>query len=264
MRRRQAEHHDPQDATSATQPVPAGLEDLKTPASLKGIRLGVPKEYFIAGTDAEVEGAVKAAIGQLKELGAETVAISLPHTQYAVAVYYLVATAEASSNLARFDGVHYGHRTKEKSSMVEMYARSRAEGFGEEVKRRIMLGTYALSSGYYDAYYLKAQKVRALIKQDFDEAFKKVDAVVCPTSPTAAFKIGEKTDDPLSMYLSDIFTISVNLAALPGLSIPCGFTGAKLPIGLQLIGKPFDEAGLLGIAAAYETKSSHHRAHPAL
>ncbi|MCK6474849.1 MAG: Asp-tRNA(Asn)/Glu-tRNA(Gln) amidotransferase subunit GatA [Planctomycetes bacterium] len=256
--------HDPQDATSSAQPVPAGLADLKAPASLKGIRLGVPKEYFIAGTDAEVEAAVKAAIGQLKELGAETVEISLPHTQYAVAVYYLVATAEASSNLARFDGVHYGHRTKEKSSMVEMYARSRAEGFGEEVKRRIMLGTYALSSGYYDAYYLKAQKVRALIKQDFDQAFTKVDAVVCPTSPTAAFKIGEKADDPLSMYLSDIFTISVNLAALPGLSIPCGFTGAKLPIGLQLIGKPFDEAGLLGIAAAYETKSAHHRAHPAL
>ena len=197
-------------------------------------------------------------------MGAETVDVAMPHTDYAVAVYYVVATAEASSNLARFDGVHYGHRTKEKTGLVDLYSKSRAEGFGAEVKRRIMLGTYALSSGYYDAYYLKAQKVRALITKDFTDAFQKCDAILCPTAPTAAFKIGEKSSDPLSMYLSDIFTISANLATVPGISIPCGFTTQKLPIGLQLMGKPFDESGLLRIAMAYQSRTQHHLAAPSL
>jgi len=253
---------DPQDATSATEPVPAELGNLQAPADLKGVRLGVPKEYFVSGTDPEIERAVRAAIVELQSLGAETVEISLPHSEYGIGVYYLVATAEASSNLARYDGVHYGHRTAAKSGMVEMYARSRAEGFGAEVKRRIMLGTYALSSGYYDAYYLKAQKVRALIKRDFDRAFEHCDAIVSPTTPTAAFKLGEKAGDPLAMYLSDIFTISANLAAVPGLAIPCGFTAGGLPIGLQLMGRTFGEAGLLKIAAAYQTRTTHHARHP--
>lgn len=243
---------DRNDATCAASAVPNELYDLKAPGSLKGVRLGIPKEYFIPGTDAEIDKAIRAAMDVYKSLGAELVDVSLPNTDYAVAVYYIVATAEASSNLARFDGVHYGHRTKEKVGLVDLYSRSRAEGFGTEVKRRIMLGTYALSSGYYDAYYLKAQKVRSLIRQDFDNAFKVCDAILSPTSPTAAFKIGEKSADPLSMYLSDIFTISANLAAVPGLSIPCGKTSAGLPIGLQLMGKHFDEVRLLEIAAAYE------------
>ena len=253
---------DPRDATCAHAPVPPELNHLQTPDNLKGVRIGIPKEYFIPGTHADVDTAIKSAIKVCEDLGAEMVDVSLPHTDYATAVYYLVATAEASSNLARFDGVHYGHRTKEKAGLVELYARSRAEGFGAEVKRRIMLGTYALSSGYYDAYYLKAQKVRALVRGDFTKAFEKADAILCPTSPTAAFKFGEKTDDPLAMYLSDIFTISANLAAIPGLSIPCGFTPAGLPIGLQLMGKPFDEAGLLKIAAAYQGKTEHHTRMP--
>ncbi|MCW8130278.1 MAG: Asp-tRNA(Asn)/Glu-tRNA(Gln) amidotransferase subunit GatA [Planctomycetota bacterium] len=255
---------DPRDATSASLPVPEGLLDLPARADLKGVRLGIPKEYFIPGTDPEVAAAVQEAIGVLKGLGAETVEVSLPHSEYGIGVYYLVATAEASSNLARYDGVHYGHRTEKEVGMVEMYARSRAEGFGDEVKRRIMLGTYALSSGYYDAYYLKAQKVRALVKQDFEKAFERCDAIVSPTTPTPAFKIGEKTDDPLAMYLSDIFTISANLAAVPGLAIPCGFSAAGLPIGLQVMGKHFDEAGVLGIAAAYQAKTDHHARRPAL
>ena len=253
---------DVHDATCAQRPVPEELLDLPSPESLKGVRIGIPKEYFIPGTHPEVDQAIKAAIGVYKELGAETVEVSMPHTDYATAVYYLVATAEASSNLARFDGVHYGHRTAEKTGLVELYAKSRAEGFGSEVKRRIMLGTYALSSGYYDAYYLKAQKVRALVRSDFDAAFKQVDAILCPTSPTAAFKIGEKSDDPLAMYLSDIFTISANLAAVPGISIPCGFTPSGLPVGLQLMGKHFDEVGLLKLAAAYQNKTTHHQRLP--
>ena len=255
---------DPLDATSADVAVPAGLSALTSPASLKGLRLGVPKEYFIPGTDPEVERAVKAALEVFRALGAELVEISLPHAEYAIAVYYLVATAEASSNLARFDGVHYGHRTKEDVGLVELYARSRAEGFGAEVKRRIMLGTYALSSGYYDAYYLQAQKVRALIKRDFDRAWERCDAVVSPTTPTPAFKIGEKSADPLAMYLSDIFTISANLASVPGLVVPCGFTQAGLPVGLQLMGKPFDELGLFKLAAAYQTKTDFHTRRPSL
>ena len=252
------------DATSAETPVAPELFNLKAPDSLKGVKIGIPKEYFIPGTDKEVDAAIKTAIDVYKSMGAETVEVSMPHTDYAVAVYYVVATAEASSNLARFDGVHYGHRTKEKVGLVDLYSKSRAEGFGAEVKRRIMLGTYALSSGYYDAYYLKAQKVRALITKDFTDAYTKCDVILCPTAPTAAFKIGEKSSDPLSMYLSDIFTISANLATVPGISIPCGFTGQKLPIGMQLMGKPFDEAGLLRIAAAYQSKTQHHLAAPSL
>ena len=255
---------DSYDATSADLPVEAELSDLKPPESLKGIRLGIPKEYFIPGTDPSVDRAIKAAIETYRSLGAEMVEVSLPNTEYAVAVYYVIATAEASSNLARFDGVHYGHRTSEKVGLVDLYSKSRAEGFGAEVKRRIMLGTYALSSGYYDAYYLKAQKVRALVRADFTAAFKQVDAILSPTSPTAAFKIGEKASDPLAMYLSDIFTISANLAAIPAISIPCGFTAENLPIGLQLMGKDFDETGLLKIAAAYEAATGHHLAHPAI
>ncbi|HLX61792.1 MAG TPA: Asp-tRNA(Asn)/Glu-tRNA(Gln) amidotransferase subunit GatA [Planctomycetota bacterium] len=255
---------DPQDATSATRPIESELFNLQAPASLKGIRLGIPKEYFIAGTDPEVDKAIRAAIETYRGLGAELVDVSLPNTEHAVSVYYIVATAEASSNLARFDGVHYGHRTSEKVGLVDLYSKSRAEGFGPEVKRRIMLGTYALSSGYYDAYYLKAQKVRSLIRNDFTEAFKKCDAIICPTSPTPAFKIGEKSADPLSMYLSDIFTISANLAAIPGISIPCGQTSSGLPIGLQLMGEIFDEVRLLKIAAAFQAATKFHEAAPNL
>lgn len=253
---------DPSDSTCAASAVPNELYDLKAPADLKGVRLGIPKEYFIPGTDAEIDKAIRAAMDVYRSMGAELVDVSLPNTDYAVAVYYVVATAEASSNLARFDGVHYGHRTKEKTGLVDLYSRSRAEGFGAEVKRRIMLGTYALSSGYYDAYYLKAQKVRSLIHQDFQNAFKVCDAILSPTTPSAAFKIGEKSADPLSMYLSDIFTISANLAAVPGLSIPCGQTSGGLPIGLQLMGKHFDEVRLLQIAAAYEQKTGHWKKAP--
>jgi len=256
--------HDPKDATSAPRPVPEGLAALAAPLDLKGLRLGVPKEYFVSGMDAEVEQAVRAATEVLRSLGATASEISLPHTGYGIPVYYLVATAEASSNLARYDGVHYGHRTKEDVGLVELYARSRAEGFGAEVKRRIMLGTYALSAGYYDAYYLKAQQARALIKRDFDRAWEKVDLIICPTSPTPAFRIGEKSNDPLAMYLSDIFTITANLAAIPALSIPCGFSGSGLPIGLQLLSKPFDELGLLRAAAAYQAATEHHTRRPAL
>lgn len=252
------------DATSADKPVEAELFDLKAPASLKGIRIGIPREYFIPGTDPVVDQAIRAAIETYRSLGAEIVDVSLPNTEHAVAVYYIVATAEASSNLARFDGVHYGHRTIEKTNLVDLYSKSRAEGFGPEVKRRIMLGTYALSSGYYDAYYLKAQKVRSLIRNDFVEAFKKCDAIISPTSPTAAFKIGEKSADPLSMYLSDIFTISANLAAVPGISIPCGLTPEGLPIGMQLMGEIFDEVRLLKIAAAFQAATRFHEAAPTL
>jgi aspartyl-tRNA(Asn)/glutamyl-tRNA(Gln) amidotransferase subunit A len=256
--------HDPRDATSANTEVPAELFELAAPAGLAGIKLGVPKEYFIPGTEPGVDQAVKAAIEVFRNLGAEIVEISLPHTEHAIAVYYLIATAEASSNLARYDGMHYGHRTAEKAGLVETYAKSRAEGFGAEVARRIMLGTYALSAGYYDAYYLRAQKVRSLIRADFDAALAQADALICPTTPTVAFKIGSKTSDPLSMYLSDIFTISANLAALPGLAIPCGFTAEKLPVGLQLLGRRFDELGLLKLAAAYEAKTGHHLIEPGM
>jgi aspartyl-tRNA(Asn)/glutamyl-tRNA(Gln) amidotransferase subunit A len=241
---------DPMDSTSAEVPVPDYVADLDKP--VRGMKLGVAKEYFGEGLDDEVRQAVEAAIDKLKGLGCEIVPVSLPHTPYAIPTYYLIATAEASANLARFDGVRYGHRARGVKTLSEMYRRSRDEGFGAEVKRRIMLGTYALSAGYYDAYYLKAQKVRTLLTRDFDEAFRKVDAIVTPTSPTAAFRLGEKSNDPLAMYLADIYTVTADLAGIPGISVPCGETREKLPIGLQILGKHFDEATILRVAHAYE------------
>jgi aspartyl-tRNA(Asn)/glutamyl-tRNA(Gln) amidotransferase subunit A len=241
---------DPMDATSAEVPVPDYVAQLEKP--VRGLRLGVAKEYFGEGLDPEVKKAVEAAIQKLAQLGCEMVPVSLPHTEYAIPTYYIVATAEASSNLARFDGVRYGYRAGDARTLSEMYRRSRDRGFGAEVKRRIMLGTYALSAGYYDAYYLKAQKVRTLLVRDFEEAFKKVDAIVTPTSPTAAFKLGEKVDDPLAMYLADIFTVTADLAGIPGISVPCGETKENLPVGLQILGKHFDEATILRVAHAYE------------
>jgi aspartyl-tRNA(Asn)/glutamyl-tRNA(Gln) amidotransferase subunit A len=249
--------HDPRDSTSAPAAVPDFRADLKK--GVKGLKIGVPKEYFVEGMDPEVEKAVHTAIDALKQQGAEVVEVSLPHTEYAVATYYLVAPAEASSNLARYDGVRFGYRAAAPENLLDMYMRSRGEGFGPEVKRRIMIGTYALSSGYYDAYYLKAQKVRTLLKQDFDEAFKQVDVIVTPTAPSAAFKIGEKSADPLQMYLSDIFTIACNLAGIPGISLPCGFTSNNLPIGLQLLGKAWDEATLFRVGWAYEQSQDWHK-----
>jgi aspartyl-tRNA(Asn)/glutamyl-tRNA(Gln) amidotransferase subunit A len=231
---------------------------------IKGLKLGLAKEYMIGGLDPEISAAVQAAVRQLEKLGAEVVEVSLPHTEYAVATYYIVATAEASANLARFDGIRYGARVNG-SDPTDLYCKTRGAGFGPEVKRRIILGAYALSSGYYDAYYLRAQKVRTLIRQDFLKAFEKVDAIVTPTSPTAAFPLGEKAGDPLQMYLSDIFTISCNLAGICGLSLPCGFTAhPKLPIGLQLLGHPFGEETLLKLARAYELSTPWHKQKPPL
>jgi aspartyl-tRNA(Asn)/glutamyl-tRNA(Gln) amidotransferase subunit A len=253
---------DRRDSTSVPQPVPHYAAALTR--DIQGLKIGLPKEYMIGGLDPEVNQAVQAAVKQLQALGAEIVEISLPHTDYAVATYYIIATAEASANLARFDGIRYGLRV-EGSDPISLYGKTRGAGFGAEVKRRIILGTYVLSSGYYDAYYLRAQKVRTLIRQDFLRAFEKVDAIVTPTSPTAAFKIGEKSDDPLQMYLSDIFTISCNLAGICGLSLPCGFTSRpKLPIGLQLLGRPFGEETILKVAHAYEQSTTWHREKPPL
>jgi aspartyl-tRNA(Asn)/glutamyl-tRNA(Gln) amidotransferase subunit A len=251
--------HDPADSTSVNRPVPDYPGALQS--GIKGLRVGVPKEYFVAGMQPEVEKAVRTAVGELDQQGALIEEISLPHTEYAVAVYYVVATAEASSNLARYDGMRFGYRANAKD-LGETYMLTRNEGFGAEVKRRIMLGTYVLSAGYYDAYYLKAQRVRALMKRDFDEAFKRCDVIVTPTTPTTAFKIGEKTQDPLQMYLSDIFTISVNLAGLPALSLPCGFDDTGLPIGVQMIGKPFEEATILRVAHHYEQATEWHNKRP--
>ena len=241
---------DPMDSTSAEVAVPDYVAELEKP--IRGLKLGVPKEYFGAGLDPEVRVAVEGAINQLAKLGCEVIQLSLPHTNYAIPTYYLVATAEASSNLARFDGVRYGHRARGVHSLSEMYERSRDEGFGAEVKRRIMLGTYALSAGYYDAYYLKAQRVRTLLTRDFEQAFQRVDAIVTPTTPTPAFKLGEKAGDPLAMYLADIYTVTADLVGVPGISIPCGESSEKLPIGLQILGKHFDESTLLRLAHAYE------------
>ncbi len=241
---------DPMDSTSAELPVPDYVAEMEKP--VRGLKIGLAKEYLAEGLDPEVRKAVEDAVQSLSKLGCEIVEISLPHTEYAIATYYIVATAEASSNLARFDGVRYGYRAENARSLSDMYRRSRDLGFGAEVKRRIMLGTYALSAGYYDAYYLKAQKVRALLTSDFEEGFKKVDAIVTPTSPTAAFKLGDKTDDPLAMYLADIYTVTANLAGIPGISIPCGQTKENLPIGMQIFGKHFDEATILRLAHAYE------------
>ena len=253
---------DPRDSTSMPQPVPHYASRVE--GGVKGLKLGLPKEYMIGGLDPEVKQAVDVAVKQLEKLGAEIVEVSLPHTDYAVATYYIIATAEASANLARFDGVRYCARV-DGTDPIEMYGKTRGAGFGAEVKRRIILGTYVLSSGYYDAYYLRAQKVRTLIRNDFLKAFEKVDAIVTPTTPTAAFKIGEKSDDPLQMYLSDIFTISCNLAGICGLSLPCGFTKSpRLPIGLQLLGKPFGEETILRIAHTYEQSTNWHKEKPSL
>ena len=242
---------DPMDSTSAEPPVPNYVAELDKP--VRGLKIGVAKEYFGQGLDNEVRNTVEAAIQKFAALGCEIVEVSLPHTRYAIPTYYIVATAEASSNLARFDGVRYGYRAAGVRTLSEMYRRTRDQGLGAEVKRRIMLGSYALSAGYYDAYYLKAQKVRTLLTRDFEDAFTKVDVIVSPTSPTAAFKLGEKVDDPLAMYLADIYTVTANLAGIPGISIPCGETTEKLPIGMQILGKHFDEATILRIAHAYES-----------
>jgi aspartyl-tRNA(Asn)/glutamyl-tRNA(Gln) amidotransferase subunit A len=243
--------HDPMDSTSAHVPVPDYEAELSKPVS--GLKLGIPKEYFGEGLDDEVRSAVEQTIAKLKSAGATIVPISLPHTTYAVPTYYVIATAEASANLARYDGVRYGYRAPKPASLGEMYRRTREGGFGAEVKRRIMLGTYALSAGYYDAYYLKAQKVRTLLAHDFENAFREVDAIVTPTTPTPAFKIGEKADDPLAMYLADIYTVTGDLAGVPGISVPCGNTRAGLPIGLQVLGRHFDEATVLRVAQAVES-----------
>jgi aspartyl-tRNA(Asn)/glutamyl-tRNA(Gln) amidotransferase subunit A len=253
---------DPRDSSSVPQPVPRYTASLT--GEIKGLKLGVPKEYMVGGLDPEVKHAVDAAIKQFEHLGAEIVEISLSHTDYAIATYYIIATAEASANLARFDGIRYGARI-DGADPIELYGRTRGAGFGAEVKRRIILGTYVLSSGYYDAYYLRAQKVRTLIRNDFLQAFEKVDAILTPTSPIAACRIGEKADDPLQMYLMDIFTISANLSGICGISVPCGFTQSpKLPIGLQLLGKPFGEETILKVAYAYEQSTAWHQAKPPL
>ena len=257
--------HDPQDSTSLNEPVPDYTKNLGR--DLKGMRLGLPKEYMIEGIDPQVKSAVDTAIKQLQSLGAEIVDVSLPHTDYGIAVYYFLATAEASANLARFDGVRYGYRAKDPKDLLDHYGRTREEGFGAEVKRRIILGTYVLSSGYYDAYYVRAQKVRELIRQDFVKAFEKVDAIVSPTSPVPAFKLGERTADPLAMYLADIFTNTGNLAGICGISVPCGLAkanGNQLPIGLQILGKALDEARIFQIAHAYEQSTDWHKARPKL
>lgn len=255
---------DPADSTSSEAPMPALEAALRANGDLRGLRLGLPREYFPdEGLDPAVRAAVDAAVEVLRDLGAEIVPVSLPHTQYAISTYYLIATAEASSNLARFDGVRYGHRTPAPPDLQALYARSRGEGFGLEVVRRIMLGTFALSAGYQDAYYGKAAQARTLIRRDFESAFEQVDALVTPTAPTTAFALGERTADPLQMYLADVFTIACNLAGLPGLSMPCGFDAAGLPVGLQLLGRPFDEAGLFRIAAAYEDATDAARRRPA-
>jgi len=249
--------HDPKDSTSADIAVPDFTASLKK--DVKGMKIGIPKEYFIDGMDPEVDRAVRDAVKTLEGLGATVKEVTLPHTAYAVATYYILATSEASSNLARYDGVKYGVRAEGAKDLLDMYMKSRSRGFGPEVKRRIMLGTYALSAGYYDAYYKKGQQARTLIKRDFDEAFKTVDVIATPTAPTAAFKIGEKSSDPLQMYLSDIFTISVNLAGIPGISIPCGFTKNNLPIGLQLLGRHFDEESIIRASFAYEQATEWHK-----
>lgn len=249
--------HDPLDSTSAPVKTPDYSAELEN--GVRGLKLGVPREYFAEGMDPEVEAAVRGALREYERLGATLVDVSLPHTRYALATYYLIAPAEASSNLARYDGVRYGLRAKDAKGLKELYALTRERGFGAEVKRRIMLGTYALSAGYYDAYYLRAQKVRTLIREDFTRAFQQVDALVAPISPVAPFKLGEKVNDPLSMYLTDVYTLPCNLAGVPGLSVPCGFTQAGLPVGLQVLGRAFDEALLLRIARAFEREHDFFR-----
>ena len=252
--------HDPNDSTSVPRPVPEYVSQLDQP--LTGLRVGLVREHFVAGLDGDVEQAVRSAVDVYRRLGAEVREVSLPHSKYCVAVYYIVASSEASSNLARFDGVHYGHRAQQFEGLTDLYAKSRGEGFGSEVKRRIMLGTYALSSGYYDAYYNQGLRVRRLIRQDFDRAFEEVDIIAGPVSPQPAFRLGELIDDPLAMYLNDIYTLSANLAGLPGLSLPCGFSQKGLPIGLQLLAPPFEETRLLQAARMYERETDWHTRRP--
>ncbi len=255
--------HDPQDSTSSSEPVTDYVARLEQP--IKGMRIGLPREYVSEGIDDGVKTAISAATKQLQSLGAEIIELNLPHSEQAVAVYYVLATAEASANLARFDGVRYGHRSEKAQGILEQYARTRAEGFGSEVKRRIILGTYVLSGGYYDAYYDRAQKVRQLIRRDFAKAFEKVDVLMSSTTPTAAFRFGERDQNPLQMYLADIFTIAANLAGICGISVPCGFdssSGTKLPVGLQFLGLPFDEARILQVAHAFEQSTEWHKARP--
>lgn len=251
---------DPRDSTSVNVEVPDFKRALVR--DVRGMRIGIPREYFIEGMDSDVENAIENSIGLFKKWGATCSEISLPHTDYALAAYYIICTAEASSNLARYDGVRYGHRTGGYKGIVDMYRKTRTEGFGPEVKRRIMLGTYALSAGYYEAYYRKAAQVRTLVKQEFDEAFKDIDVVLTPNSPTPAFQIGEKTADPLQMYLMDVFTIPVNMAGIPGISIPCGFSRQGLPIGLQLLGRPFDEETIIRAAYTFEQNTDFHLQRP--
>ncbi len=257
--------HDPQDSTSSNEPVADFVGKLGQP--IKGMRIGLPREYISEGIDAGVKAAMETATKQLQSLGANIIELSLPHTEQAVAVYYVLATAEASANLARFDGVRYGHRSANAQGILDQYVKTRAEGFGSEVKRRIILGTYVLSGGYYEAYYDRAQKVRQLIRRDFTNAFKDVDVLMSPTTPTAAFQFGEREQNPLQMYLADIFTIAANLAGICGISIPCGFdstSGSKLPVGLQFLGRPFDEARLLQVAHAYEQSTGWDQMRPVL
>ncbi len=252
--------HDHKDSTSVNLEVPDYLKSCQE--GIEGLKIGVPKEYFIAGVDHEVKDAIDKALKLFEKLGAKIEEVSLPHTEYSLPTYYLIATAEASSNLARYDGVQYGYRTEDYEDLSSMYKKTRSEGFGNEVKRRIMLGTYALSSGYYDAYYLKAQKVRTLIKEDFDKAFSKYDILITPTSPTPAFKLKEKVADPLTMYLSDIYTIPINLAGIPAISLNCGYNKNNLPLGLQIIGKPFDEETILRAAYNFEQNSEVEKKKP--
>ncbi|MGD0398762.1 MAG: Asp-tRNA(Asn)/Glu-tRNA(Gln) amidotransferase subunit GatA [Syntrophobacteraceae bacterium] len=252
--------YDPRDSTSVDLPVPEYRAALKE--TIRGLRLGIPREYFIEGTDPEVEAAVRNAISTCRQLGAHIVDISLPHTEYGIAAYYIIAPAEAASNLARYDGVKYGHRAQGTMDLIEMYRKSRSQGFGAEVKRRIMLGTYVLSAGYYDAYYRKASQVRTLIRQDFLDAFEKCDAILAPVSPIAAFRLGEKMDDPLQMYLSDVFTLPASLAGIPGISTPCGFTSQDLPIGLQILGPHFREELILRVAYQFEQATPFHLQRP--
>jgi aspartyl-tRNA(Asn)/glutamyl-tRNA(Gln) amidotransferase subunit A len=253
--------HDPRDSTSRVEPIQDYSQSLKEAKTLRGLRIGIPKEYFVAGLDPEVDALLRAAIKQIEGLGAEVVEVSLPHTQYAIPVYYLILFAEASSNLAKYDGVRYGLSERDVDSLLELYLKTREKGFGAETKRRIMLGTFALSAGYYDAYYLKAQKVRTRIRQDFDKAFESCDALITPVAPTTAFRIGEKITNPLDMYLSDVFVVAVNLAGIPALSVPCGISNG-LPVGMQIMGPHLSEEMLLRIGHLYQSQTDWHLKHP--
>ncbi|HEX2994268.1 MAG TPA: amidase family protein, partial [Anaerolineales bacterium] len=253
--------HDPKDGTSRPEAVPCYSESLKKTEDLRGLRIGVPKEYFVEGLDAEIDASIRLAIKQLESLGAQAIEVSLPHTQYAIPVYYLILFAEASSNLAKYDGVRFGLSERDGEGLLDVYLKSREKGFGTETKRRIMLGTFALSAGYYDAYYHKAQKVRTLIRQDFEKAFEICDALITPVAPTTAFRIGEKVSNPLDMYLSDVFSVEVNMAGIPGMSVPCGFSNG-LPIGMQIMGPHLSEEMLLRIAYMYQSQTDWHTKRP--